>query len=139
MKSVAQLRRLLHGTLQSHGRRMKRLQGSQNYSGQSAQGSARGPSPVTRRNSTAAAWVAAAALPTWEGSSWPAPSIVAETYDFFIGEVVPNVPTPTAAQFADGLSILSRQNDKLKGFNVARFIDTSYLDNSLKRGLDRSQ
>jgi hypothetical protein len=41
--------------------------------------------PVTRRNSTAAAWVAAAALPTWEGSSWPAPSIVAETYDFFIG------------------------------------------------------
>jgi NitT/TauT family transport system substrate-binding protein len=66
-------------------------------------------------------------------------AIVAATYEFFIGEVIPNVPTPTAAQFANAISILSRQNDKLKGFNVARFIDTSYLDNSLKRGLDRSQ
>lgn len=66
-------------------------------------------------------------------------AIVAATYDFFIGEVVPNVPTPTAAQFADGVSILSRQNDKLKGFDVAPFIDTSYLDNSLKRGLHKSQ
>jgi NitT/TauT family transport system substrate-binding protein len=66
-------------------------------------------------------------------------AIVAATYDFFIGEVVPNVPTPTAAQFAEGISILSRQNDKLKGFDVAPFIDTSYLDNALKRGLDKSQ
>jgi len=66
-------------------------------------------------------------------------AIVAATYDFFIGEVVPNVPTPTAAQFADGISILSQQNDKVRGFDVAPFIDTSYLDNSLKRGLDRSQ
>ena len=66
-------------------------------------------------------------------------AIVAATYDFFIGEVVPSVPTPTAAQFADGISILSRQNDKLKGFDIAPFIDTSYLDNSLKRGLHKSQ
>jgi NitT/TauT family transport system substrate-binding protein len=66
-------------------------------------------------------------------------AIVAATYDFFIGEVVPNVPAPTAAQFADAISILSRQNDKLKGFDVAPFIDTSYLDNSVKRGLDKSQ
>jgi hypothetical protein len=66
-------------------------------------------------------------------------AIVAATYDFFMGEVVPSVPTPTAAQFANAISILSQQNDKLKGFDVARFIDTSYLDNSLKRGLDKSQ
>ncbi|HEY6258795.1 MAG TPA: ABC transporter substrate-binding protein [Xanthobacteraceae bacterium] len=66
-------------------------------------------------------------------------AIVAATYDFFIGKVVPNVPTPTAAQFADGISILSRQNDKVRGFDVAPFIDTSYLDGSLKRGLDKSQ
>jgi NitT/TauT family transport system substrate-binding protein len=66
-------------------------------------------------------------------------AIVAATYDFFIGEVVPHVPTPTAAQFANAISILSRQNDKLKGFDVARFIDTSYLDNSLKRGPDKSR
>jgi NitT/TauT family transport system substrate-binding protein len=66
-------------------------------------------------------------------------AIVAATYDFFMGEVVPNVPMPTAAQFANAISVLSRQNDKLKGFDVARFIDTLYLDNALKRGLDKSQ
>jgi NitT/TauT family transport system substrate-binding protein len=66
-------------------------------------------------------------------------AIVAATYDFFVGEVVPSVPTPTAAQFADGISVLSRQNAKVKGFDIAPFIDTSYLDNSLKRGLDKSQ
>jgi len=66
-------------------------------------------------------------------------AIVAATYDFFIGEVLPNVPTPTAAQFAPGISVLSQQNDKIKGFDVAPFIDTSYLDNSVKRGLDKSQ
>jgi NitT/TauT family transport system substrate-binding protein len=66
-------------------------------------------------------------------------AIVAATYDFFMGEVVPNVPTPTAAQFANTISVLSQQNDKLKGFDVARFIDTSYLDNALRCGLDKSQ
>jgi ABC-type nitrate/sulfonate/bicarbonate transport system substrate-binding protein len=66
-------------------------------------------------------------------------AIAAAIYDFFIGEVVPNVPTPTAAQFADGIAILSRQNDKVRGFDVVPFIDTSYLDNSLERGLDRSR
>jgi NitT/TauT family transport system substrate-binding protein len=66
-------------------------------------------------------------------------AIVAASYDFFIGEVVPSVPTPTAAQFAQSISILSQQNDKVRGFDVARFIDTSYLDSSLQRGLDKSQ
>jgi NitT/TauT family transport system substrate-binding protein len=66
-------------------------------------------------------------------------AIVAATYDFFIGEVVPNVPVATAVQFADGIAILSKQNDKLKGFDVLSFIDTSYLDNARKRGLDRPQ
>jgi NitT/TauT family transport system substrate-binding protein len=64
-------------------------------------------------------------------------AIVAASYDFFIGEVVPSVPVPTAAQFAQSISILSQQNDKVRGFDVARFIDTSYLDNALKRGLDK--
>jgi NitT/TauT family transport system substrate-binding protein len=66
-------------------------------------------------------------------------AIVAATYDFFMGEVVPIVPTPTAAQFVNAISILSQQNEKLKGFDIARFIDTSYLENALKRGLDKSR
>jgi ABC-type nitrate/sulfonate/bicarbonate transport system substrate-binding protein len=66
-------------------------------------------------------------------------AVAAATYDFFMGKVVPNVPTPRAAQFADVISILSQQNDKIKGFDISPFIDTSYLDNSLRRGLDKSQ
>jgi ABC-type nitrate/sulfonate/bicarbonate transport system substrate-binding protein len=64
-------------------------------------------------------------------------AIAAATYDFFMGKVVPNVPTPRAAQFADVISILSQQNEKIKGFDIAPFIDTSYLDSSLNRGLDK--
>jgi NitT/TauT family transport system substrate-binding protein len=63
---------------------------------------------------------------------------IGATYDFFTGKVVPNVPTPTVAQFAAGIAVLSRQNDKLKGFDVAPFIDTSFLDSALKRGLDKT-
>jgi NitT/TauT family transport system substrate-binding protein len=66
-------------------------------------------------------------------------AIVAAIYDFFIGGVVPNIPTPTAAQFAESISLLSQQNDKLKGFDVTRFIDTSFLDDAVKRGLDKSR
>ena len=66
-------------------------------------------------------------------------AIAGATYDFFIGKVVPDVPTPTAAQFADGIAVLSRQNDKVRGFDVAPFIDASYVDNAVKRGLDKSQ
>ena len=66
-------------------------------------------------------------------------AIVAATFDFFIGKVVPNVPVPTVAQFADSISVLSRRNEKLKGFDIGPFIDTSYLDNSLKRGLNESK
>src|ERR1700745_1175035 len=44
-----------------------------------------------------------------------------------------------AAQFADGIAVLSQHNDKVKGFDVAPFIATSYLDNAVKRGLDKSQ
>src|SRR5579864_6375173 len=50
MKSVAQLRMLLDGTLPSHGRTMKRSQGSRNYSGQAKVP----PEARPRRNSTTA-------------------------------------------------------------------------------------
>jgi NitT/TauT family transport system substrate-binding protein len=64
-------------------------------------------------------------------------AIVAATYDFFIGEVVPNVPTPKAEQFADGIRILSQTNDKVKGFNIGPYIDPSFLEKSIAQGLDK--
>jgi NitT/TauT family transport system substrate-binding protein len=66
-------------------------------------------------------------------------AVVAATYDFFIGEVVPRVPTPKAEQFADGITILSQSNDKVKGFNIAPYIDPSFLEKSIARGLDKAQ
>src|SRR5262245_39343451 len=38
-------------------------------------------------------------------------AIVGAIYDFFMGKVVPSVPTPRAAQFADGIAVLSQHND----------------------------
>jgi hypothetical protein len=66
-------------------------------------------------------------------------AVVAATYDFFIGKVVPRVPTPKAEQFADGITILSQSNDKVKGFNIAPYIDLSFLEKSITRGLDKAQ
>jgi NitT/TauT family transport system substrate-binding protein len=49
-------------------------------------------------------------------------------YDYFIGSnLVPNNPVVSADQFQDGINILSQQNDKLKGFTMDKFIDTSFL------------
>lgn len=66
-------------------------------------------------------------------------AVVAATYDFFIGEVVPSVPTPKAEQFADEITIMSQSNDKVKGFNIAPYIDPSFLAKSIARGLDKGQ
>jgi len=66
-------------------------------------------------------------------------AIVAATYDFFMGEVVPSVPTAKAEQFADGIVIMAKQNDKLKDFNIAPYIDGSFLEKSVSRGLDKAQ
>jgi ABC-type nitrate/sulfonate/bicarbonate transport system substrate-binding protein len=66
-------------------------------------------------------------------------AVVAATYDFFIDEVVPSVPTPKAEQFARGIAIMSQFNDKLQGFNIAPYIDPSFLEKSIARGLDKPQ
>jgi hypothetical protein len=65
-ESVTQLQRLLHRTLQSDGRRMKRSQGSQNTLD-------RPPEAGPRRNSTATTWLAALAAANMlgESNSWP--------------------------------------------------------------------
>jgi len=49
------------------------------------------------------------------------------------------VPVPTAEQFADGIAVLSQKNEKVKGFDIARYIDASYLQNAVARGLDKVQ
>ena len=65
-------------------------------------------------------------------------AIVAATYDFFARSVVPSVPLPEAKQFADSISILSDKNEKVKGFDISKFIDTSYIQKAVALGLDKA-
>src|SRR5712691_12159426 len=65
-------------------------------------------------------------------------AIVAATYDFFAKSVVPSVPLPEAKQFADSVTILSDKNDKVKGFDISKFIDTSYIQKAVALGLDKA-
>jgi ABC-type nitrate/sulfonate/bicarbonate transport system substrate-binding protein len=81
----------------------------------------------------------AAALPVLKAQlSLEDDSIVSATYDFFAGSVVPSVPLPAPAQFVDGISILSEKNEKVKGFNVAPYIDASYVQKAVSLGLDKT-
>ena len=48
-------------------------------------------------------------------------------YDYFVGKVIPANPVVTAAQFTDGIAVLSQQNDKMKTFTMDKYIDPSIL------------
>jgi NitT/TauT family transport system substrate-binding protein len=65
-------------------------------------------------------------------------AIVGATYDFFAKGVVPSVPLPEPKQFADGIAILSEKNDKVIGFDVSKYIDTSYVQKAVSLGLDKA-
>ena len=66
-------------------------------------------------------------------------AIVAATYDFFMGDVVPEIPKASAEQFTDGIAVLSTLNQKVKGFNIAPYLDGSFLGKSVAAGLDNAQ
>jgi NitT/TauT family transport system substrate-binding protein len=81
----------------------------------------------------------AAALPVLKAQlSLEDDSITSATYDFFARSVVPSVPLPTPAQFADGIAILSEKNEKVKGFDVAKYIDPSFVQKAVSLGLDKT-
>jgi NitT/TauT family transport system substrate-binding protein len=54
-------------------------------------------------------------------------------YDYFVGKVIPANPVVTANQFTDGTAILATQNDKLKGFDMSKYVDSSYLQNAVAK------
>ena len=64
-------------------------------------------------------------------------AIASATYDFFAGSVVPSVPLPQAAQFADSIAILGEKNPKVVGFDVSKYIDSSYVQKAVAMGLDK--
>jgi len=54
-------------------------------------------------------------------------------YDYFVGKAIPAVPQVKPEQFADGIAVLATQNEKLKGFDMGKFIDGSFVDNAAKK------
>ncbi len=54
-------------------------------------------------------------------------------YDYFVGKVIPAKPVAIPEQFADGIAVLSTQNETMKGFKVDAYIDNSFVENAAKK------
>ena len=63
--------------------------------------------------------------------------VVEITYDYFMGKVVPRVPTPTVGQFSESIALLGESNEKVKGFDISKYIDASFVQSADARGLSR--
>ncbi|HLY64180.1 MAG TPA: ABC transporter substrate-binding protein [Chloroflexota bacterium] len=59
------------------------------------------------------------------------------SYDFSAQLVLQPLPFPTAEQFNNTLSILSQRNDKLRGLDVSKLLDPSFVQSAADRHLDR--
>lgn len=59
------------------------------------------------------------------------------TVDFYVTEVFPALPAPRVELFGDALATLAARNDKVKGYDVSRMIDASFVQRAGERGLDR--
>jgi len=60
------------------------------------------------------------------------------TYDFFALEVSPAIPQITPEQFTDAIDILAARNPKVKGWDVNKAIDQSFVKSAAERGLDKA-
>ena len=62
---------------------------------------------------------------------------LARTYDYFVGGVYPVLPYPRAEQFTDAQAILAQKNEKLRGFDVSKILDPSFVKSAEDRGLHK--
>ncbi|MFI5269475.1 MAG: ABC transporter substrate-binding protein [Chloroflexota bacterium] len=60
------------------------------------------------------------------------------SYDFTSQEVLQPLPFPTVEQFNNVLSIISKRNDKLAGFDAGKIVDPSFVQSAAERGLEKS-
>lgn len=54
-------------------------------------------------------------------------------YDFYTHEILTTLPYPRVAQFTSSLDELAKTNEKVKGFDVAKILDDSFLRNASAR------
>ena len=56
-------------------------------------------------------------------------------YDWYVGTVLRDPPTPTTAQFAGLQDVVSKFNDKVRTVDLAKLVDDSFVKSALDRGL----
>ena len=61
--------------------------------------------------------------------------IAGAVYDYFMGKVVPQYPTPSAEQFADAKALLGESNAKVLAVDASKFVDASFVKSSQDRGV----
>jgi ABC-type nitrate/sulfonate/bicarbonate transport system substrate-binding protein len=56
-------------------------------------------------------------------------------YDWYVGTVLKDPPTPTAAQLAGIQEVVAKFNDKVRTVDPAKIVDDSFVKSALDRGL----
>ena len=59
-------------------------------------------------------------------------------YDFYRDEIFPSLPEPRADVFGDAVDELSKDDPKIKAFNIGAFLDPSFVKSAGSRGLDKA-
>jgi len=57
--------------------------------------------------------------------------------DFFTKEVLPSLPSPQPEQFVDAKAVLGAKNEKVRNFDVASILDSSFVKSAADRKLDK--
>ena len=63
--------------------------------------------------------------------------IAIAVYDYFMGKVIPQYPTPSAEQFADAKALLGESNAKVLAVDATKFVDASFVKSSQDRGIGK--
>ena len=62
---------------------------------------------------------------------------LSQTYDFYVGQIMPVYPHPAAAAFQATLKDLISTNPKAEGFDVTKAIDDTFVADAEKRGVGK--
>ena len=57
------------------------------------------------------------------------------TYEYYVTKVHPKIPSVEPAQFQETMDRLAKGNEKVKSFDLKKFLDNSYIDKAQQSGL----
>ncbi|MDE3076536.1 MAG: ABC transporter substrate-binding protein [Chloroflexota bacterium] len=65
--------------------------------------------------------------------------VIATAYDYFVGKgVVPALPYPKAELYRDAAAQLAKKNAAVKGYDMSKMLDSSFVKSAADRHLDRA-